>query len=90
GKQNSFASRARASYLRAEKGTQQPRQLSAAFFKPVRGDDLLAASITAVEDLAEKMNKAYGDCFAATKSMHVANGEGSLADIITFCTSEDA
>ena len=96
GKQNSFASRARASYLRAEKGTQQPRQLSAAFFKPVRGDDLLAASITTIEGssetkgLAERMNDAYGDCFEAAKVMNVMTGEGSLADIIAFCTSEAA
>ncbi|MEM9030226.1 MAG: type I-E CRISPR-associated protein Cas7/Cse4/CasC [Pseudomonadota bacterium] len=90
GKQNSFASRARASYLRAEKGTQQPRQLSAAFFKPVRGDDLLDASIQSIQQLAENMNKAYGACFNADKTMNVSTGEGSLADIMAFCTSEDA
>jgi CRISPR system Cascade subunit CasC len=35
GKQASFASRARASFILAEKGDQQPRTLSAAFVKPV-------------------------------------------------------
>ncbi len=35
GKQNSFASRARASYLLCETGNQQPRSLSVAFLKPV-------------------------------------------------------
>jgi CRISPR system Cascade subunit CasC len=48
GKQNSFAAHSRASYLRVEKGAQQPRSLAAAFFKPVRDDrdhDLLGESI---------------------------------------------
>jgi CRISPR system Cascade subunit CasC len=40
GKQNSFASRAYASYIMAEKGDQQPRSLSIAFLKPVRGTTL--------------------------------------------------
>lgn len=34
GKQNSFAALALANYLRVEKGSQQPRSLAAAFFKP--------------------------------------------------------
>jgi len=37
GKQNSFAAHGRANYLRVEKGSQQPRSLAAAFFKPVSG-----------------------------------------------------
>ncbi|MDZ4791843.1 MAG: type I-E CRISPR-associated protein Cas7/Cse4/CasC [Hyphomicrobiales bacterium] len=45
GKQNSFAAHGRANYLRVEKGSQQPRSLAAAFFKPVRGEDLLGDSI---------------------------------------------
>ncbi|MEO1710106.1 MAG: type I-E CRISPR-associated protein Cas7/Cse4/CasC [Pseudomonadota bacterium] len=89
GKQNSFASRARANYVRAEKGPQLPRQLTAAFFKPVRGDDLLTASIAQIDALAGNMNKAYGSCFDVEQTMNVATGEGSLADIIAFCTSED-
>ncbi|HFE37698.1 MAG TPA: type I-E CRISPR-associated protein Cas7/Cse4/CasC, partial [Gammaproteobacteria bacterium] len=45
GKQNSFASRAYTSYLMAEKGTQQPRSLSVAFLKAMRGDDPLKQAI---------------------------------------------
>lgn len=46
GKQNSFASRAYASFVLAEKGDQQPRSLAQAFLKPVkpnaeRGEDTL-------------------------------------------------
>jgi CRISPR system Cascade subunit CasC len=87
GKQASFASRARASYLRIEKGSQQPRSLAAAFFKPVRSDDLLAASIAAVEGetgLAAAMNKAYGPCFDAHYVMDVSGPQGSLAEAMAF------
>ncbi len=87
GKQASFASRARASYLRVEKGDQQPRQLSAAFLKPVRGDDLLASSIVCIDDVATKMNKAYGPCFDGEPYvMNVATGEGTLAQAVKFAS----
>lgn len=88
GKQASFASRAHASYLRVEKGTQQPRQLSAAFLKPVRGDDLLKESVSSLEKLADDMTKAYGSCFDTSATMNVVAGQGSLADIISFATKE--
>jgi CRISPR system Cascade subunit CasC len=96
GKQASFASRSRASYLRIEKGGQQPRSLAAAFFKPVYGEDLLAASIARIEGdgpsnnsgkppgLAEAMNKAYGPCFDAQYVMNVADGKETLAEAIAF------
>lgn len=88
GKQASFASRSRASYMRIEKGSQQPRQLSAAFFKPVRGDDLLALSIAEIEKLAVSMTGAYGKCFDCEATMNVAGGKGSLADLIAFAAKE--
>ncbi|MEQ1613702.1 MAG: type I-E CRISPR-associated protein Cas7/Cse4/CasC [Hyphomicrobiaceae bacterium] len=88
GKQASFASRARASYLRIEKGNQQPRQLSAAFLKPLRGDDLLGASIAEIEGLAAKMNKAYGNCFDCEATMNVPAGKGDLAALIAFAEKE--
>lgn len=87
GKQASFASRSRASYLRIEKGSQQPRSLAAAFFKPVRGDDLLATSISEIEALGNAMNKAYGDCFDGKPyTMNVAAGAGSLSEAIKFAS----
>ena len=88
GKQASFASRARASYLRIEKGDQQPRQLSAAFFKPIRGDDMLTSSIAALEKLADDMTKAYGPCFAHAETMNVPAGKGSLAALTAFASRE--
>lgn len=91
GKQASFASRSRASYLRIEKGNQQPRNLAAAFLKPVRGEDLLATSIARLEGekgLVNQMNEAYGDCFDEACVMKFIAGEdgnaGSLPQLITF------
>ena len=82
GKQNSFASRARASYIRCEVGGQQPRSLSVAFLKPVSQGDMLPLAIKQIEKTAENMNKVYGKCFESSKSMNAVTGEGSLDEII--------
>ncbi|MGE0857234.1 MAG: type I-E CRISPR-associated protein Cas7/Cse4/CasC, partial [Hyphomicrobiaceae bacterium] len=88
GKQASFASRARASYLRIEKGSQQPRSLAAAFFKPVRSEDMLSKSVEKIEKLAADMIDAYGPCFDGSPYiMHVGNG-GSLGEAIRYATEE--
>lgn len=89
GKQNSFASRSRASYLRVEKGTHQPCQLSAAFLKPVSGDNLLETSIDALETHACAMNTAYGDCFTGSPCVMRVPGGGSLEECINFAASEE-
>ena len=86
GKQNSFASRARTSYLLAEKGSDQPRSLSVAFLKPVRGEDVLAQSIKELERRRENFDKVYGPCADDFKTMNAETGEGSLDDILTFVT----
>ena len=86
GKQNSFASRAYSSYILAEKGDQQPRSLSVAFLKPVRGEDVLGKAIVEIENKRANMEKVYGKCSEAIKTMNAETGEGSLADIITFVT----
>lgn len=85
GKQNSFASRAFASYLLAERGNQQPRSLSVSFLKPVRGDDLLNESITLLERQRDRMDEAYGACAEKRAVMNVEKGEGTLQAIIDFC-----
>lgn len=86
GKQNSFASRARTSYLLAEKGSDQPRSLSVAFLKPVRGEDVLALSVKELEKRRENFDKVYGPCADAFKIMNAETGEGSLEAIKTFIT----
>ncbi len=75
GKQNSFASRARALYILAERGTQQPRQLSAAFLKPVDDEDTVHASVKRLETLRDNMDKAYGTCSDKSYVMNVEKPE---------------
>ncbi len=70
GKQASFASRARASYVLAEKGAEQPRTLAAAFVRGVRLDDpddddrpfgdILRASIHRLGKTVAAFDGAYG------------------------------
>lgn len=82
GKQNSFASRARASYIACETGNQQPRSLSVAFLEPVTGQHMLTESISRLQHTREKMNAVYGECYMNLCEMNAHTGEGSLQDII--------
>jgi CRISPR system Cascade subunit CasC len=81
GKQNSHAHHPRAGYIRAETGTQQPRDLTGAFFEPVRETPLLAKSVSALEEMAAKLDHCYGPTCDASATMNVAAGSGSLAQI---------
>jgi CRISPR system Cascade subunit CasC len=85
GKQASFASRARASYLLAEKGSQQPRTLGLAFARPVVDTDYLAESISRLESFRDAMDAAYGPCADARYTMHLGAG-GTLAEVMAFAT----
>jgi len=65
GKQNSFASRAYASYVLAEKGDQQPRSLSVAYLKPINNrenDDFLRDAIDALVKQKDSFDRVYGKC----------------------------
>lgn len=84
GKQNSFASRAYASYVMAEKGEQQPRSLSAAFLKPVAGGDQGLDAIKALNKQAENFDKVYGECAEARYSIDAVNGEGTFEELKVF------
>ena len=86
GKQNSFASRARASYILCEAGDQQPRSLSVAFLKPIGGSDLLNHSIEALEQTRQKMDAVYGDGAERIASLNAHTGEGSLQNIVDCAT----
>ncbi len=83
GKQNSFAHHPRATYMRAEVGKAQPRDLSGAFFRPVAGD-LEAESVAALEALAAQIDRAYGPSAEASEVMNVRAGTGSLETIAAF------
>ncbi|MGB0955902.1 MAG: type I-E CRISPR-associated protein Cas7/Cse4/CasC [Panacagrimonas sp.] len=91
GMQNSFASRAYASYVLAEKGDQQPRSLSQSFLKPVRGTDqgsLLDHGIKAIERRAENFDKVYGACANSRYRLNVEAGEGSLGELADFVAQD--
>lgn len=87
GMQNSYASRAYAAYVLAEKGTQQPRSLSQAFLRPVRGSDdksMLTEAIEALTKQRESFDKVYGACSDASQAFDADAGTGSLQSLIDF------
>lgn len=86
GKQNSFAHHPLAHYIRAERGTRQPRDLSGAFFAPVdlRANDLVRASVSALDSMADRLDRAYGPAATATEVLNVADGTGTLDAIAAF------
>lgn len=89
GKQNSFGSRAYASYVLAEKGEQQPRSLSVAFLKPIdqhQSDDFATEAVAALTKQQQTFDQVYGDCADSRYAINAVNGEGKLADLLEFVT----
>lgn len=100
GKQNSFGSRAHASYLLAEKGDQQPRSLSASFLQPVNGEGQAIKAISKLERQVQAFDDAYG---AGADSRFVLSAEpdydkpalkggvqtGNLQDLLSFLKGDD-
>ena len=84
GKQNSFASRARASYMLAERGDQQPRSLAVAFLRAVAGEDMLAQSIEVLQQTCGRMDAVYGQCARDRRSFDAHAGTGTLAEVLDF------
>lgn len=84
GKQNSFASRAYASYVMAEMGEQQPRSLSVSYLKPIQDEDMADAAITAIEKQAENFDSVYGKCADSRYIINAVKGEGTLNELLDF------
>lgn len=84
GMQNSFASRARASFVLAEIGSEQPRSLSVAFLKAVKGDDILGQAITSLTTIQSNMDTVYGACADRRYTLDTTKPEGTLKDLLTF------
>lgn len=84
GKQNSFASRAYATYALAEIGHKQPRSLAAAFFQPVRGADQISTAVTRLQQQRDRFDAVYGNCTDDHRELNVLKGEGSLAELLAF------
>ena len=84
GKQNSFGSRAYASYVLAEKGAQQPRSLAVSFLKPVQGKDHASVAIQAMEHQRKTFENVYGPCADVHYALDAVNGQGTLDDLRAF------
>ncbi|MFN3280057.1 MAG: type I-E CRISPR-associated protein Cas7/Cse4/CasC [Tabrizicola sp.] len=94
GKQNSHAHHPLARHIRAERGSRQPRDLSGAFFYPVnlrlaelKSNDLMRASVAALEEMAGKLDRAYGPAADAVAVMDVDREQGSLDEIARFAAA---
>ncbi len=90
GKQNSFASRAYASYVLAETGEIQPRSLSVAFLKAIdnrNSKDFGVAAIDSLEQHCENIDKVYGLSEEIRRyRMNALSGEGNLKELLAFVT----
>lgn len=88
GKQNSFASRAYASYVLAEKGDQQPRSLSIAYLKPINdreNKDFIADSISALVTQRDNFDNVYEKCADDFCEINVTNPDSKkLTDLLDF------
>lgn len=87
GMQNSFASRAYAGYVLAEKGDQQPRSLAQAFLKPVKPfaeESLFDKAVAALETRCANFDQVYGACADARITVNVEKPEGSIAGLAQF------
>ncbi len=86
GKQNSFASRAYASYVLAEQGDQQPRSLSVAYLKPLSRDneDFLADAIKLITEQKDSFDQVYGVCADNRYELNVPEKQGTLAGLLDF------
>lgn len=87
GKQNSHAHHPRAAYIRAERGRQAPRDLTGAFFAPVTEQPWAASSVAALEEMAAKIDRAYGPAWDDQAVLDVARGLGSLEEIAAFAAA---
>ncbi|WP_029894809.1 type I-E CRISPR-associated protein Cas7/Cse4/CasC [Desulfohalovibrio reitneri] len=85
GKQNSFASRANAAYVLAERGAEQPRSLSLAFLDPIKdnGEGMLDTAVNSLRATKRSMDEAYGPKLDTTEC-YAAKGEGSMAEVFDF------
>lgn len=99
GKQNSFASRAHASCILAERGDQQPRSLHLAYLRPEPkrnpDEDMASAAIRALRDKRLSLEQMYGasceDWRAAVEGEYQAllgDKAGSLDQLIQFLQAD--
>ena len=74
GKQNSFASRAYATYILGESGSQQPRSLSVSFLKPVNNQNQAETAINELNKHRDQQEKVYGKSWTNQAVMNTLPG----------------
>ncbi len=88
GKQNSFASRAWAYYVLAEKGDRQPRSLSLAFMKPIAGSDMLRDAVTGLTTMRDNLDKVYYQKKSLdSRNIDATAGEGDFEALKSWAAS---
>lgn len=89
GKQNSFASRAAASFALAEHGDRQPRSLAVAFLGGVRRGDYVRGAIDALKRQVEQFDAVYGPLASRRRHFDVTVPEGTLAELLDFVAAPE-
>ncbi len=87
GKQNSFGSRAYASFVMAERGEQQPRSLSVSFLKPIdprQSNDFATDAIAALKKQQQNFDQVYGDCADGRYELNAVDAKGTLKELLAF------
>ncbi|MCB1387903.1 MAG: type I-E CRISPR-associated protein Cas7/Cse4/CasC [Rhodobacteraceae bacterium] len=94
GKQNSHAHHPVAFHIRAERGSRAPRDLSGAFFTPVDrklaelgANDLESGSVLALEDMAARIDRAYGPVAEEVAILDLRRDQGTLDAIAAFAAT---
>jgi len=95
GKQNSHAHHPWAYYMRAERGTRAPRDLTGAFFTPVdrklgelKANDIQTGSVAALVKAVADITAAYGATHDDERVMHVGHeGSATLDEIAAFAAA---
>lgn len=78
GKQNSFGSRARASFVLAERGEDQPRSLSVSFLDPVAGEHMHEKAVAKLKSTRDNIDKVYGAAAQRSAWFDALSGESSF------------
>jgi CRISPR system Cascade subunit CasC len=86
GKQASFASRANASYLMAERGNDMPRTLASAFIGRMGEEDYLQESVNRLRETRHQFEKAYG-IVTPFKDAFVREANASFTEIVDFAVA---
>ncbi len=87
GKINSYGSYAYASYVLAERGENQPRNLSVAFLgdlRPSPDGDFVVKAREALESTRDQFDRAYGKNADSDYVLDVKGGRGSLDELLSF------